>query len=75
MANRSTSSVTIAADPVGLGAAQREAAVGPVAQVVEVEQRDAGQLGDRPVDGAGHGDVDDEQRRGRRAGWPRRRRA
>ena len=29
------------ADPVGLAGAQRQATLGPVAQVVEVEQRDA----------------------------------
>ena len=40
------------ADAVGLAGAQGEAAVGPVAQVVEVEQRDAVELGDGAVDRA-----------------------
>ena len=47
---------------VGLAGAQGEAPVGPVAQVVEVEHGDAVEPATDAVDGAGHGDVDDEQR-------------
>ena len=48
------------------GAASRGARPTPAsakrAQVVEVEQRDAGEVGDAGIDVAGHGDVDDQQR-------------
>ena len=44
---RSTSSATIARTSSASADAQGEAAVGPVAQVVEVEQRDAGEPADR----------------------------
>ena len=50
------------ADAFGLGGTLRQATVGPVAQVVEVGQRDAVEVGHRRVDVARHGDVDDEQR-------------
>ena len=50
------------ADLGRLGGALGYAAGGPVAQVVEVEQRDAGQVGDGGVDVAGHGHVDHQQR-------------
>ena len=67
--NGSTSSATIVPHLAGLGGALGDAAGGPVAQVVEVEQGDAGELGDGGVDVAGHGDVDDEQRAA--GAWPR----
>ena len=60
------------AHPFRLGGPQGEAPVGPVAEVVEVEQRDARQLADGALDVARHGDVDDEQRRRRRNGRRRR---
>ena len=61
------------AGALGLGGTMAESTVGPVAQVVEIEHRDTGQVGDAGLDVAWHGDVDDVQRTSRpraRSGRP-----
>ena len=50
------------ADPFGFDHAMGSTTVGPIAQIVEVEDPHVRQLGDRRLDVAGHGDVDDQQR-------------
>ncbi len=53
-----------ALDRVDLAGAAVDAGLGEGPQVVDVEQGDAGQVGDAGVDVAGHGHVDHEQRGG-----------